>query len=69
MKLLSDWKRVLKRAWSMKMIGFAAFIELIQNVVPLVSDYLPWWATVLALGVAALARLLQQPEAADGKAE
>lgn len=67
MKLLPDWKGVLSRAWSMKMIGFAAFIELIQNVVPLVSDYLPWWATVLALGFAAVSRLLQQPEAEDGK--
>jgi hypothetical protein len=60
MKLLSDWKSVLKRAWSMKMIGFAAFLEVAQNVVPVIADYVPWWVTVLVLGAAGVARLLSQ---------
>lgn len=60
MKLLSDWKSVLKRAWSMKLIGFAAFLEVAQNVVPLLSDYIPWWVTLLVIGGAGVARLIKQ---------
>lgn len=60
MKLLSDWRDVLKRAWSMKLIGFAAFLEVAQNVAPAISDYVPWWVTVLIIGGAGVARLLKQ---------
>jgi hypothetical protein len=70
MKLLDNWREVLSRAWSLKLIGFAAFLEIASNIVPLLSDYLPWWATLLVMLTAAGARLLQQPapaqEATDG---
>lgn len=60
MHLLSDWKRVLNKAWSMKLIGFAAFLEVAQNVVPVIADYVPWWVTVLVIGGAGVARLISQ---------
>ena len=63
MKLLDNWRDVLLRAWSMKAIGFAAFLEIASNVVPVLSDYIPWWVTVIVLAGAAGARLIKQPEA------
>lgn len=67
MELLSDWREVLARAWSMKLMGFAAFLEIAREVVPYVSDYLPWWATVLIIAAGMVARLIKQPEKADGE--
>ncbi|WSG73084.1 hypothetical protein U8P80_16235 [Rhizobium beringeri] len=41
--------------------------DIILNVVPVVSDYLPWWLTLALLGGAYVARLLiQNKETADG---
>lgn len=65
MKLLDNWRDVLSRAWSLKLVGFAAFMDVLQNVVPAVSDYMPWWATVLILALAAVARLLTQKGLSD----
>lgn len=65
MKLLDNWKDVFKSAWSMKAIGFAAFLEIASNVVPVLSDYIPWWVTVIVLAAAAGARLIKQPVAAE----
>ena len=41
--------------------------HIVLNVVPFVSDYLPWWLTLVPLGGAYVARLLiQNKEPADG---
>lgn len=60
--LLQDWRRVLARAWSLRLIELAAAADLILNVVPYVSDFLPWWLTIVLLAGAWGARLLAQPE-------
>jgi hypothetical protein len=39
MKLVPDWRRVLSRAWSLRFIELA---EIILNMVPAISDFLPW---------------------------
>jgi len=69
MKLIPDWRRVLSRAWSLRLIELAALADIILNLVPAVSDYLPWWLTLLLLGGAYVARMLAQPEATTKEAE
>lgn len=60
--LLPNWRRVLSRAWSLRLIEIAAFADLVLNVVPFVSDWLPWWLTIVLLAGAWGARLIAQPE-------
>ena len=69
MQLIPDWRRVLSRAWSLRLIELAALADIILNVVPYVSDYLPWWLTLALLAGAYIGRLLTQPEkeAKDGQ--
>ncbi|PBB93206.1 hypothetical protein CK215_04310 [Mesorhizobium sp. WSM3864] len=62
MKLLPDWRRVLARAWSMRLIELAFVSNFIINVVPSIADFLPWWLTLLLLGSAWTARLIWQPD-------
>ena len=68
MNLLDNWREVLSRAWSLRLIELAAAADIILNLVPYVADVLPWWVTVALLLAAWAARLLSQPEkeAADG---
>lgn len=60
--LLPDWRRLVRRAWSLRLIEIAAAADLILNVVPFVSDWLPWWLTIALLVAAWGARLIAQPE-------
>ncbi|WP_201269128.1 DUF7940 domain-containing protein [Sinorhizobium meliloti] len=63
MKLVADWRRVLSRAWSLRLIELAALADVVLNVVPFMSDILPWWITIALLLAAWTARLLLQPGA------
>lgn len=63
MKLVADWRRVLSRAWSLRLIELAALADVVLNVVPFMSDILPWWITIALLLAAWAARLLLQPGA------
>ncbi|MBB4192807.1 hypothetical protein [Rhizobium aethiopicum] len=58
--LIPDAAAVYKKAWSLRLIELAAAADVILNVVPVVSDYLPWWLTLALLGGAWVARLLIQ---------
>ncbi|MBX5243305.1 hypothetical protein [Rhizobium sp. NLR3b] len=58
--LIPDAAGTLKRAWSLRLIELAALADIILNVVPVVSDYLPWWLTLALLFGAWFARLLIQ---------
>lgn len=60
MELLSNWQDVIKRAWSMKLMGFAVFLEIAQELVPYLSEYLPWWCSILIILVGMGARLVKQ---------
>ena len=64
MRLLPEWRRVLARAWSLRLMELAALIDIILNVVPSM-DFLPWWLTLLLLAAAWAARLIWQPGATD----
>jgi hypothetical protein len=64
--LLSDWKRIARRAWSVRLSIVAALFTAAEIVVPLLGDVLPRGLFVLlaftaSIG-AAIARLVAQPE-------
>jgi hypothetical protein len=63
--LLPDATTIAKRAWSLRLIEAAAIADLILNVVPYFSDFLPWWLTIALLVGAWVARLLPQGEARE----
>lgn len=58
--LIPDAGFTWKRAWSLRLIELAAVSDIILNVVPVVSDWLPWWLTLVLLAGAYAARLLIQ---------
>lgn len=62
MQLIPNARAIAKRAWSLRLIEIAAAADLILNVVPFVSDWLPWWLTIVLLAGAWGARLIAQPE-------
>lgn len=64
--LLDDWRRVLRRAWSVRFSLLAATFTAAEVVVPLFGDVLPRGAFVLLAFAASLgatfARIVAQPE-------
>lgn len=65
MSFLDDWEEIVRRAWSIRLMGFALFLEVASNVVPYLSDVIPWWASVLIIALAVVARVLKQPDASE----
>ena len=64
--LLDDWRRVLRRAWSIRLSIVAAIFTAAEVVVPLFWDVLPRGVFVLlafsaSIG-ATVARIVAQPE-------
>lgn len=62
MNLIANWRDVILRAWSVKLMGFAVFIEVAEQVVPLLADYVPWWVSVGILLVGVVARVMPQAD-------
>ena len=67
MKLHPDWRRILRRAWSMRLMGLAGLLTGCEAVINTVgADWLPVpaWARALVIlaviGGAFVARLLAQ---------
>jgi hypothetical protein len=56
MNLVPNWRRVLLRAQSMWCVYIAAALQ----VLPYVSDHLPWWVPVAVLLAAPLFRIRDQ---------
>lgn len=76
MKLLPEWRRVLRRAWSLRLMALAGLLtglEAVINVVGIDGLPIPNWARALVLliviGGAFVARLVVQnhPEDGDGR--
>jgi hypothetical protein len=64
--LLDDWRKIARRAWSIRLSIVAACFTAAEVVVPLFGDVLPRGVFVLlafsaSIG-AAIARLVTQPE-------
>ena len=64
MKLLPDWKHILRRAWSVRLMALAALLTGIEAVLPFFGHVLPlrWFAPLLFVVVvsAMVARLASQ---------
>lgn len=64
--LLNDWRRVLRRAWSIRFSLLAAAFTAAEVVVPLFGDVMPRGAFVLLAFTASIgatvARIVAQPE-------
>jgi hypothetical protein len=41
MRLLADWRRVLRRAWSIRLLIVAGFLSGCEVALPLIQDLLP----------------------------
>nr|WP_029924382.1 hypothetical protein [Ochrobactrum sp. UNC390CL2Tsu3S39] len=73
MKLVSDWKRVLARAWSIRLLLLAGILSGVEVALPYIGDaYLIPTGVFAALSVlvtmAAFAmRLISQKEFRDGE--
>lgn len=64
--LLDDWRKIVRRAWSIRLSIVAAIFTAAEVVVPLFGDVLPRGVFVLlafsaSIG-AAIARVVAQPE-------
>jgi hypothetical protein len=67
--LLDDWKRIARKAWSMRLGAFAAVMSGAEVVVPIFSDSIPrdLFAVLsfVAVAGAMFARLIAQPKMRD----
>jgi hypothetical protein len=67
MQLIPEWKRIVRRAWSLRLIVLAGVLSAGEVVLPLFSDAVPrgqfaLLALLTTVG-AAIARVVAQPEA------
>lgn len=66
-KFLPDWKIILKKAWSIKVMLLAGLFSGLEFALPLLGDALPWDRATFAIvmffvtAVAIVFRLLSQP--------
>lgn len=47
MRLVENWRSVLKRAWSVRLLAIAAILSGLEGVLPLLDAFVPWWAHVI----------------------
>lgn len=66
MKLLNDWKHVLRKAWSIRLTILAGLLSAAEVILPLFVDTLPRGIfsilTLIAVAGAFIARLIAQKE-------
>lgn len=66
MKLIEDWKRILIKAWSIKLIILAGLLSGMEIALPLFSDALPQGLfaglSFLSTMGAFIARIVAQPK-------
>lgn len=64
MKLDRQWRTILRRAWSIRLMALAVLLSVAEVVLPIFQDYVPlgWFALLTALVVAAamVARIMAQ---------
>lgn len=67
-ELIPDWKRVLRRAWSIRLMLLAGLLSGVEVILPIITDALPWprWASASLVAVvvsgAFVSRLLAQKD-------
>lgn len=76
MKLSKDWKRVLRHAWSVRLLAITVFLTLLEGGMTLASQLLglPFWLHAIVIiasplvGLSAMvARITFQKEFEDGE--
>ena len=71
MQLIANWRAVLVRAWSMRLMFLAAILSGIEAALPAFSDLFPpnlfGAITALVVSAAMVARLLPQPSLAPAE--
>lgn len=69
MKLDTNWKKILKKAWSIRLLVLAAMLSGIEVALPFFQDQIPRGpfavASFLAVASAFVARLVAQKDFAD----
>lgn len=69
MKLIDDWRTVLRKAWSVRLAIIAAALGGVEMALPLFSDAVPRHVfmslSILTTVGAALARIVAQPKMQD----
>ena len=66
--LLPDWRTIVRRAWSIKLMLLAGLLSGLEVILPMLGDSLPWSRTTgaavtgLIVAAAFVTRLLAQPE-------
>lgn len=64
--LIDDWRRVLRKAWSIKFAVIAAILGVVEGVLPMFTDLIPRgifvWLMLAATLAGLYARLVSQPK-------
>lgn len=60
MKLIEDWKLVLKKAWSMRAAYIGALVAAGDAILAQVNGHVPWYVYLALMLVFILARVAQQ---------
>lgn len=66
MTLLPDWRRILRRAWSVRLILLAALLSGAEAILPVFGAAVPPWATFCVVAGALVARIVAQPGMHEG---
>lgn len=71
MRLLTHWRRIVRKAWSFRLVALAALLSTCEMILPLFVDALPRHLfsilSLLAITGAMIARLVAQKEFIDDK--
>lgn len=59
MHLVDDWRRVLKRAWSVRLLVLVLILDAAETVIPYID--LPAWVSPAVTVAALVARFTAQP--------
>lgn len=69
MKLINDWKRVLRKAWSIRLMLLASLLSGCEVILPLFSDAIPRnifaALSMLTVAGAMIARVVAQKDTLD----
>lgn len=71
MGLIDDWWKILRKAWSVRLMLIAGLLSGVEAVLPFFTDSMPWprWVSALLIaGVVAgafVARIVAQPKMRD----
>lgn len=60
MTLIEDWKRILKKAWSVRLIALAGLLSGCEIILPMYSDVIPRGAFAILTSIVAVAAMVSR---------